>query len=164
MTHNVPGKAIYVPILWFDSLYLNNLHLSKHAYKVLLDLFCIFPENIHEKQLIPAKLLYQWPSRNILDCVYGGSQFSTGVIFQRVRHVKNGPLWHFFYTCDTFLYGQGVISLRRKMTPRSFFDGGRYSSLHWAAECPVPTNRNTDRKTRTTRIEHWHWHCFKELG
>ena len=59
----------------------------------------------------------------------GGSQFSTGVIFLRVRHVKNGPLWHFFYTWDTFFYGQGVISLRRKMTPRSIFDGGRYSSL-----------------------------------
>ena len=28
-----------------------------------------------------------------------------------------------------------------------------------AAECPVPTNRNTDRKTRTTRIERWPWHC-----
>ena len=34
ITHNVPGKAICVPILWFDSLYLNNLHLSKHACKV----------------------------------------------------------------------------------------------------------------------------------
>ena len=28
-----------------------------------------------------------------------------------------------------------------------------------AAECPVSTNRNTDRKTRTTRIERWPWHC-----
>ena len=28
-----------------------------------------------------------------------------------------------------------------------------------AAECPVPTNRNTDRKTQTTRIERWPWHC-----
>ena len=65
ITHNVPGKAICVPILWFDSLYLNNLHLSKHACKVVLDLFCIFPENTHEQQLIPAKILYQCPSRNI---------------------------------------------------------------------------------------------------
>ena len=28
-----------------------------------------------------------------------------------------------------------------------------------AAECPVPTNRNTDRKTQTTRIKRWPWHC-----
>ena len=28
ITHNVPGKAICVPILWFDSLYLNNLQLK----------------------------------------------------------------------------------------------------------------------------------------
>ena len=89
-----------------------------------------FPENTHEQQLISAKILYQCPSRNILDFIYGGSQFSTGVIFLCVRHVINGPLWHFFYTWDIFFYGQGVISLRRKMTPRSFFDGGRYSSLH----------------------------------
>ena len=47
------------------------------------------------------------PSRNILDFVYGGSHFSTGVIFLRVRHVKNRPLWHFFFTWDTFFYGQG---------------------------------------------------------
>ena len=37
ITHNVPGKAICVPILWFDNLYLNNIHLSKHACKVVLD-------------------------------------------------------------------------------------------------------------------------------
>ena len=42
ITHNVPGKAICVPILWFDSLYLNNLLISKHVCKVVLDLFCIF--------------------------------------------------------------------------------------------------------------------------
>ena len=27
--------------------------------------------------------------------------------------------------------GGGVISLRRKMTLKSFFDGRHYSSLHW---------------------------------
>ena len=32
-----------------------------------------------------------------------------------------------------------------------------------AAECPVLTNRNTDRKTQTTRIERWPWHC-KGIG
>ena len=75
ITHNVPGKAICVPILWFNSLHLNNHYLSKHACKVVLYLFCIFPENTHEEQLIPAKILYQCPSRNILDFVYDRSQF-----------------------------------------------------------------------------------------
>ena len=60
----------------------------------------------------------------ILLTLYGGSRSSMGVIFLRVRHVRNGPLWHFFYTWDTYFYGQGVISLLPKMTPRSFFDGG----------------------------------------
>ena len=95
ITHNVSGKAFCVTILWFDSLYLNNIHLSKHVYNVVLDLFCIFPENTHEQQLIPAKILYLCPSRHILDYLYAGSQFSTGVVFPRVRHVKNEP-------CDIF--------------------------------------------------------------
>ena len=68
------------------------LNLNTHFYSVVFDLFCIFRENTHEKQLIQAKILYQCPSRNILDFVYGGSHFSTGVIFLRVRHVKNRPL------------------------------------------------------------------------
>ena len=106
LTHNVPGKAICLPILWFDILYLNNLHLSKHACKVVLDLFCIFPENTHEQQLNPAKILYQWPSRNNLDFVYGGSQFSTGVIILRVRHVKNDP-------CDIFSTHETRFSMAR---------------------------------------------------
>ena len=83
------------------------LNLNTHFYSVVFDLFCIFRENTNEQQLIQAKILYQCPSRNILDFVYGGSHFSTGVIFLRVRHVKNRPLWHFFYTWDTFFYGQG---------------------------------------------------------
>ena len=37
------------------------------------------------------------------------------IFFLHMRHVFLRP---------------GVISLRRKMTPRSIFDGGRYSSLH----------------------------------
>ena len=83
------------------------LNLNTHFYSVVFDLFCIFRENTHEQQLIQAKILYQCPSRNILDFVYGGSHFSTGVIFLRVRHVTNRPLWHFFYTWNTFFYGQG---------------------------------------------------------
>ena len=68
------------------------LNLNTHFYSVVFDLFCIFRENTHEQQLIQAKILYQCPSRNILDFVYGGSHFSTGVIFLRVIHVKNRPL------------------------------------------------------------------------
>ena len=68
------------------------LNLNTHFYSVVFDLFCIFRENTHEQQLIQAKILYQCPSRNILDFVYGGSHFSTGVIFLRVRHVKIRPL------------------------------------------------------------------------
>ena len=99
ITRYAPGKAICVPILWFDSLYLNNLHLSKNAYKVVLDLFAFSRKKNHEQQLIPAKILYQCPSRNILDFVYGGIEFSTGVIFLRqfstvviflrVRHMRH---------------------------------------------------------------------------
>ena len=66
--------------------------LNTHFYSVVFDLFCIFRKNTHEQQLIQAKILYPCPSRNILDFVYGGSHFSTGVIFLRVRHVKNRPL------------------------------------------------------------------------
>ena len=57
-----------------------------------------------------------------------GVGFQRGHFFLRVKHVNNGPLWHFFYTWDTFFYGQKVISLRRKMTPRSFYDGGRFTT------------------------------------
>ena len=71
------------------------LNLNTHFYSDVFDLFCIFRENTHEQQLIQAKILYQCPSRNILDFVYGGSHFSTGVIFLRVRHVKIDP-------CDIF--------------------------------------------------------------
>ena len=126
ITEHVQGVQ-YLLRFWRSDCVLN---LNTHFYSVVFDLFCIFRENTHEQQLIQAKILYQCPSRNILNFVYGGSHFSTGVIFLRVRHVKNRPLWHFFYTWDTFFLRPGVISLRRKMTPRSIFDGGRYSSLH----------------------------------
>ena len=42
ITHNVPGNAICVPIVWCDSLYLNNLHLNKHACKVVLNFVLYF--------------------------------------------------------------------------------------------------------------------------
>ena len=99
------------------------LNLNTHFYSVVFDLFCIFRENTHEQQLIQAKILYQCPSRNILDFVYGGSLFSTGVIFLRVRHVKNRPLWHFFYTWDTFFYGQGSFLYDEKWPLGRFSTG-----------------------------------------
>ena len=99
------------------------LNLNTDFYSVVFDLFCIFRENTHEQQLIQAKILYQCPSQNILDFVYGGSHFSTGVIFLRVRHVKNRPLWHFFYTWDTFFYGQGSFLYDEKWPLGRFSTG-----------------------------------------
>ena len=128
------------------------LNLNTHFYSVVFDLFCIFRENTHEQQLIQAKILYQCPSRNILDFVYGGSHFSTGVIFLRVRHVKNRPLWHFFYTWDTFFYGQGSflydekwplgrfstgVVIRRYTGSRNFKPFGHWSWQSWKA--PIGT-------------------------
>ena len=99
------------------------LNLNTHFYSDVFDLFCIFRENTHEQQLIQAKILFQCPSRNILDFVYGGSHFSTGVIFLLVRHVKNRPLWHFFYTWDTFFYGQGSFLYDEKWPLGRFSTG-----------------------------------------
>ena len=99
------------------------LNLNTHFYSFVFDLLCIFRENTHEQQLIQAKILYQCPSRNILDFVYGGSHFSTGVIFLRVRHVKNRPLWHFFYTWDTFFYDQGSFLYDEKWPLGRFSTG-----------------------------------------
>ena len=62
------------------------LNLNTHFDSVVFDLFCIFRENTYEQQLIQAKILYQCPSRNILDFVL------VGVIFQRGS---------FFYVSDT---------------------------------------------------------------
>ena len=111
-------------------LYFNATQSHPNILQILLliiikDLFCIFRENTHEQafKLIQAKILYQCPSRNILDFVYGGSHFSTGVIFLRVRHVKNRPLWHFFYTWDTFFYGQGSFLYDEKWPLGRFSTG-----------------------------------------
>ena len=113
------------------------LNLNTYFYNVVFDLFCIFRENTHEQQLIQAKILYQCPSRNILDFVYGGSHSSTGVIFLRVRHVKNRPLWHFFYTWDTFFYGQGSFLYDEKWPLGRFSTGvviRRYTGLVWVKQ------------------------------
>ena len=123
MVFNITGHVQSVQYLlrfWRSDGVLN---LNTHFYIVVFDLFCIFRENTHEQQLIQAKILYQCPSWNILDFVYGGSHFSTGVIFLRVRHVKNRPLWHFFYTWDTFFYGQGSFLYDEKWPLGRFSTG-----------------------------------------
>ena len=74
---------------------------------------------------IPATILYQCPSRNILDFVYivwWESVFKGGH-FSTCKTRKKWTPVTFFYTWNTFFYGQGVISLRRKITPSSIFDG-----------------------------------------
>ena len=119
ITEHVQGVQ-YLLRFWRSDFVLN---LNTHFYSVVFDLFCIFQENTHEQQLIQAKILYQCPSRNILDFVYGGSHFSTGAIFRRVRHVKNRPLWHFFYTWDTFFYGQGSFLYDEKWPLGRFSTG-----------------------------------------
>ena len=51
-------------------------------FTVLYSIYFAFSGKIpYEQQLIQAKILYQCPSRNILDFVYGGSHFSTGSFF-----------------------------------------------------------------------------------
>ena len=111
------------------------LNLNTHFYTVVFDLFCIFRENTHERQLVQAKILYQCPFRNILDFVYGGSHFSTGVIILHVRHVKNRPLWHFFYTWDTFIYGQGSFLYDEKWPLGRFSTGGVIRRYTGACHC-----------------------------
>ena len=119
ITEHVQGVQ-YLLRLWRSDGVLN---LNTHFYSVVFDLFCIFRENTHAQQLIQAKILYQCPSRNILDFVYGGSHFSTGVIFLRVRNVKNRPLWHVFYTWNTFFYGQGSFPYDEKWPLGRFSTG-----------------------------------------
>ena len=119
ITEHVQGVQYLLRFWRLDGV----LNLNTHFFSFVFDLFCIFRENTHEQQLIQAKILYQCPSRNILDFVYGGSHFSTGVIFLRVRHVKNRPLWHFFYTWDTFFYGQGSFLYDEKWPLGRFSTG-----------------------------------------
>ena len=68
-------------------------------------------------------------SKHFRFCLWWGP-FVNGGHFLRFRHVKKlTPVTFFLHMRHVFLR-PGVISLRRKMTPRSIFDGGRYSSLH----------------------------------
>ena len=84
------------------------LHLSKHACKVVLE-FAFSREIPMNNSSFQLKSFTNAPLETflILFTLYGGSRFSTGVIFLRVRHVRNRPLWHFFYTWDTFFLRPG---------------------------------------------------------
>ena len=105
-------------------------NLNTHFYSVVFDLFCIFRENTHEQQLIQAKILYQCPSRNILDFSLWWESFFNGGHFSTCQTRKKSTPVTFFLHMRNVFPRPGVISLQRKMTPRSIFDGGRYSSLH----------------------------------
>ena len=67
----------------------------------------------------PLETFYLW-----WESFFNGGHFSTCQ-----TRKKSTPVTFFLHTRHVFLR-PGVISLRRKMTPRSIFDGGRYSSLH----------------------------------
>ena len=62
-------------------------------------------------------------------CLWWGSFFNGGHFSTCQTRKKSTPVTFFLHMRHVFLR-PGVISLRRKMTPRSIFDGGRYSSLH----------------------------------
>ena len=62
-------------------------------------------------------------------CLWWESFFNGGHFSTCQTRKKSTPVTFFLHTRHVFLR-PGVISLRRKMTPRSIFDGGRYSSLH----------------------------------
>ena len=101
-----------------------NMHAK--LYQIYFAFSRKIPTNNSSFQLNPLPMRL---SKHFRFCLWWESVFKGGP-FSTCKTRKNGPLWHFFYTWDTFFYGQGVIFLRRKMTPRSIFDGGRYSSLH----------------------------------
>ena len=68
-------------------------------------------------------------SKHFRFCLWWESFFNGGHFSTCQTRKKSTPVTFFLHTRHVFLR-PGVISLRRKMTPRSIFDGGRYSSLH----------------------------------
>ena len=97
ITEHVQGVQYLLRFLRSDGV----LNLNTHFYSVVFDLFCIFRENTHEQQLIQAKILYQCPSRNILDFVYGGSHFFNGGHFSTCQTRKNNDPCDIFSTHET---------------------------------------------------------------
>ena len=106
------------------------LNLNTHFYSVVFDLFCIFREKYpwttaHSSQNpLPMPL-----SKHFRFCLWWESFFNGGHFSTCQTRKKSTPVTFFLHMRHVFLR-PGVISLRRKMTPRSIFDGGRYSSLH----------------------------------
>ena len=68
-------------------------------------------------------------SKHFRFCLWWESFFNGGHFSTCQTRKKSTPVPFFLHMRHVFLR-PGVISLRRKMTPRSIFDGGRYSSLH----------------------------------
>ena len=88
---------------------------------------------------------------------FNGGHFSTCQ-----TRKKSTPVTFFLHMRHVFLR-PGVISLRRKMTPRSIFDGGRYSSLHRLCSARlkassglmaegVPTNNQRGQRSGPCRL------------
>ena len=68
-------------------------------------------------------------SKHFRFCLWWESFFNGGHFSTCQTRKKSTPVTFFLHMRHVFLR-PGVISLRRKMTPRSIFDGGRYLSLH----------------------------------
>ena len=66
-------------------------------------------------------------SKHFRFCLWWESFFNGGHFSTCQTRKKSTPVTFFLHMRHVFLR-PGVISLRRKMTPRSIFDGGRYSS------------------------------------
>ena len=73
-------------------------------------------------------------SKHFRFCLWWESFFNGGHFSTCQTRKKSTPVTFFLHIRHVFLR-PGVISLRRKMTPRSIFDGGRYSSLHRPMAC-----------------------------
>ena len=68
-------------------------------------------------------------SKHFRFCLWWESFLNGGHFSTCQTRKKSTPVTFFLHMRHVFLR-PGVISLRRKMTPRSIFDGGHYSSLH----------------------------------
>ena len=75
-------------------------------------------------------------SKHFRFCLWWESFFNGGHFSTCQTRKKSTPVTFFLHMRHVFLR-PGVISLRRKMTPRSIFDGGRYSSLHRLVRNPI---------------------------
>ena len=120
ITEHVQGVHLLLRFWRSDGV----LNLNTHFYSVVFDLFCIFGKIPTNNSSFKLKSFTNAP----LETFFNGGHFSTCQ-----TRKKSTPVTFFLHMRHVFLR-PGVISLRRKMTPRSIFDGGRYSSL------PAPSN------------------------